>query len=430
MSNYMIKLKFELENSSPFWSGKNDEIKIENEKNIVIFGSSIFGAIKSSLNFEKSAELKNCIEGIFGSINKKKDFQESKVFISDMKGKVKTINRAGIRINNETGSTKKSGLYETVLIPKGNKFEFRVEVKEVCSYGKAIFEESLKEIIENIQNCKIMFGSNKTKGFGKFKIEKILRKDFDLHKIEDLREYLDWEEKSENYKEEKVIEVEKKIDISFKGKIKDSFLLKGESIKEGIKTVQHSYKEDSYIIPSGTIKGSMRAYIEKILNTLHGENEYSVISELFGHNPDPKINNGNYKMGKLIVEDCVLDIKDTDIVEYHRIKIDRFTGGAINGALINEKRLVNGEVNLKFRVNRTLEDKEKALILLYLRDLGLGKITLGSNGSVGSGRIEGSKANINGIEISFEKENEEIKPTSIHEKDINNLFKSLNGGDN
>lgn len=436
MSNYMIKLKFELENDSPFWSGKNEEIKIDAEE-IRVFGSSIFGAIKSSLNIEKSEKFKNCIQCIFGS-DSQNQFQESKVFVSDMieKEKIKINSRAGIRIDNTLGSTIKGGLYDSTLIPKGNKFEFRMEAREICKYGKAVFEEALEEIIKNMQNGKVTFGGNKTKGFGIFKINKVWKKDFDLHKKEDLIEYLDWEdsiqlpvyienssEKSNNLK----------YDITFTGNIKDSFLLKGEiENRENEKgSLQHSLKEnDLYIIPSGSIKGSMRAYTEKIMNTLHGEKEHEVIRELFGHKSDEK-NHDKYQMGKLIISDCKIEkVEKVGTTEYHRIKIDRFTGGAINGALINEKRLVDGVIDLKIQVRESLEPQEKALILFYLRDLGLGKITLGSNASVGSGRVEGIKIDfVDDVFLQFKDGNID-KDKSKNIDNISAYLEELNRGVN
>lgn len=429
-SSYMIKMKLELENISPLWSGKDESCIIDKEnKKIKIFGSSIFGAIKNSLNEQinekkdkLAVEKKLAAEAIFGSFKTSEDNQkESKVFISDLKSKgeiTAKLQRPGIRINNKSGSTINGGIYNSNLIPKGNKFILSIEAKLSNEDEKEKFKKQFDSIILAIQNRKICFGGNKTKGFGQFKINNIWKKEFDLSNKEELIEYLDWKDSIDNMEKEETKETptENNYNIYFKGKIKDSFLLKGK--KEGSEhKIQYSYKEDknNYIIPSNTIKGSMRSYFGKILNTLNDEIknefihsdeeksktenpcEYKEIIELLGHNPDERINKKQYQIGKLIINDC--EIQKVEETEYHRIKIDRFTGGVMNGSLINESRLTNGEIEIKISSIKELTKQEKGLLILYFRDLGLGKITLGSNSSVGSGRIEGKEIRIDDIAL-------------------------------
>ncbi len=448
MSNYMIKIELELENISPFWSGKDREIIIDKDKNIRIFGSSIYGAIKSQI---KSSEDK--AEELFGLFdNERKNLQESKVFISDMKSHIKkegikVEERVGIRIDNKLGSTVSRGLYSTLLIPEGDRFKLKVEAKQLTKDEKEAFYRIFNEVIEKIQTGKICFGGNKTNGFGQFKVVKYYKKEFDLTNRDDLITYLDWSEDDNNHKMEEInLKDEKVFDITFRGEIKDSLLIRGETVKEREKTIQYSYKEEKYIIPSKTIKGGMRSYFGKILNTLNGEvkndfkysnsekrrkenpKEYEEIIKLLGHNPDSKINNGEYYMGKLLVDDGL--IKNSNETEYHRIKIDRFTGGNMNGSMINEKRLTSGDIEINVRVRDKLTSEEKVLLFLYFRDLGLGKIILGGNAGVGSGRIKGISAIIDDLSFHFEYIEDKIILKSEKESEIKKLFKNLNWGDN
>jgi len=387
MAEYVVRLKFHLKNDSPFWSGDESEGRLEDNQ-LRVFGSSLFGSIKNNLVNEERKSLFGVDEG--------KEYIESKIMISDMVGNnlKKIKKRPGIRVNQDLGSALDGGLYEDYCIEPESIFEFRLEAK-LTSKEKKLFDETVDEIIESIGNGRILFGKNRTKGYGKFKIEKLERKDFNLRKKEELRDYLDWNDKSEY---EEVPIKEDWLDsntIIFKGKLKGSFLIKGEI--EG--KIQKSYKENErFIIPSGTLKGSIRSYSEKILNILGKEKKEKdeILSELFGHSPDES---KEFKMGKLIIEDS--EIKENGEKKYSRIKIDRFTGGVINGALFQEERIVKGEITLKIRIRKELEDREKALLLLYLRDLGQEKISLGSGASVGNGRVVGEKIKFEDLEIDL-----------------------------
>lgn len=438
-NRYMIKIKLELENTSPFWSGKDSGVIFDEEKRVRVFGSSIYGAIKSQID---SSEDK--AEELFGSFETSKENSlESKVYISDMRSEdteIEIKERAGIRIDNKLGSTVNGGLYNSSLIPKGNKFEFRVEARELDKDEKIAFDTIFEEIIKNIQSGKICFGGNKTNGFGQFKVIKYLKKEFNLSNPNDLIAYLDWSEANDNEMEVNTPQKNKSHEITFKGKISDSLLVKNNDNES-------SYKEESeYIVPSRTIKGSMRSYFGKILNTLNGEVknnfkyydeekrkeekpvEYKEIIELLGHNPNPRINNGKYQMGKLLVDDVVINVKSE--TEYHRIKIDRFTGGVMNGALLTENRITGGEIEINIRTREPLKDEEKALLFLYFRDLGLGKITLGSNASVGSGRVEGESATIDGIKFDFVNVERELSIVTDEKDDIKKVFENLKWGEN
>jgi len=425
--NYVFELEIKLKNISPLriGTGEDEKILLTEDNKSLIFGSSICGAVKSYLmNVHKKEKVEKFFgytkEEDDGNGGKKEVHIESKIYFSDMISNKdisgKRIERDGIRVNTNLGSTLDKGKYKSVFIEKGNEYKLRIKVFIDIKEAEGL-KDLLKSIVNGINKKQILFGADKTKGFGVFEVTEANYIEFDLKK--DMESYLKRnilkkdEMESFDYENRKILD--ELGNISFTGDIKDSFLLKGEmksetykdsNGKNKTKKVQYSYEEgeNKYIIPSGTIKGSMRAYIEKILNTIEHNKKEKLITDLFGHKAEEK-EQKNYKMGKLIIEDCqitkIKDLEKIEETEYHRIKIDRFTGGAINGALINEKRLVKGEVNLKFRIRKCLNDDEKALILLYLRDLGLGKIVLGSNGNVGSGRINGKSIEIDGIKIDL-----------------------------
>lgn len=443
--NYFYQINIELKNTSPLriGTGEDNGFLVNRENKSLIFGSSICGSVK---DFLIKLDEKNTVEKYFGYTKieekngeKKEKHIESKIYFSDMISNEKVDNRLterdGIRVSNEFGSTLDKGKYKVNFLKE--KFNFKFTIKLFLKdEDKNDFKKLIKSLLNGIDNQQVLFGADKTKGFGNFSVEKAEFIEFDLEK--NMKEYLNFnilnekvEFKSFEYKDGKILK-ERYETIKFTGKIKDSLLLKGEEKdisykdsngKDKTKKVQYPYEEGekNYIIPSGTIKGSMRSYFGKILNSLNGEvknnfkhydeekrkeekpMEYKEIIELLGHNANPNINNKKYQMGKLLVDDVVIDV--TSKTEYHRIKIDRFTGGVINGALLTENRITGGDFEIKIRTREPLNPEEKALLFLYFRDLGLGKITLGSNASVGSGRVEGKKLSFDNVNIDFENIN-------------------------
>ena len=72
-----------------------------------------------------------------------------------------------------------------------------------------------------------------------------------------------------------------------------------------------------------------------------------------------------------------------------RIHIDKFTGGVMYGGLFSETPAY-GELTI--RVDLEEENKKAAgLLLMALRDVGLGILPLGSGSSIGRGYIDGSE---------------------------------------
>lgn len=163
------------------------------------------------------------------------------------------------------------------------------------------------------------------------------------------------------------------------------------------KTIQLSYKENNeYKIPASTMKGFFRGNCEKLCLMLDIETK-EILAQMFG-DEDQK--------GLIQFEDIVL--KDAKELNKSRIMIDRFTGGAIKGALINEKLVywnepVEWNIDLG-NIHKNQIKMVKSLLIWTFRDLAIGRLRLGSSGSVGYGILNNLK--IEELNISKEGETE------------------------
>ena len=83
-------------------------------------------------------------------------------------------------------------------------------------------------------------------------------------------------------------------------------------------------------------------------------------------------------------------IEDGEMIPYTRNKVDRFTGGVVDGALFDEKPVYGGKVNLNMEI-KNAKDYEKGMVILALKELQNGIQTVGGGSNIGRGRLENNQ---------------------------------------
>lgn len=141
-----------------------------------------------------------------------------------------------------------------------------------------------------------------------------------------------------------------------------------------------------YYIPGSSIKGVLRNHTEKIfyhlniIKTYIGDKEekkdLDAVSRLFGSR--------SYR-GRLSIEDAFFP-EDTETEKQEHVAIDRFRGGAKDGALFSIETINNGFVYTSIRLKNP-EPWEVLWLSILIRDIQQGKITLGAKSSYGYGQI-------------------------------------------
>lgn len=115
------------------------------------------------------------------------------------------------------------------------------------------------------------------------------------------------------------------------------------------------------------------------------------VQELFGYSKDNEVPG---KRGAVLISDIYLDKHEYDVSEkvVQHVKIDRFTGAAINGALFNEKVLTSHGFELNVLVEeKVLQDEViKNAFEAALDDLVSGQLQLGGNTTKGHGAFVGN----------------------------------------
>ena len=401
-----IKYEFQLENMTPFKIGHDEEgsLKLRDvSQQYVLFGSSVAGFLKSLIDQNQ----------LLGD-----EKNASKVKISDLvciQKEVKILKRDGIRINSKTSTADEKGKYETYLLAEGHQFMFSLTM-EASDANEWESLETLAKAIDSLSyREELLFGGGYTTGFGKMLVTEIRRTRINMDDFTQIEcnELMNWPD----------IEAQKLSNkIQFEAKLQDSFLLGGqvdlyeeenkEQNKINLRERSVSYKESGqYKIPSSSIKGSMKNFCGKLGFAQEMES-------LFG--------NQNQR-GILKIFDAKL--KNVHEVDYHRIKIDRISGGVMDGAHVKESRLISKkteEVNVHFQISFAQEEKLKPnhrkALLFYFRDLACGRISLGGGESVGCGRIIGVCLKIGDVAFKLDQ-------SGFSESEISKLESWIEEGD-
>ena len=153
----------------------------------------------------------------------------------------------------------------------------------------------------------------------------------------------------------------------------------------------HVKSNGKAVLTGTSLKGAIRARAVKIINTLGGDGA-ELVKEVFGW-ADSEGKSKDKRKSRIVVEESVIENADEKI--QYRIKIDRFTGGVIDGALFESKPLWHKDeiINVKIKL-KNAKEWEVGLLLLVLKDLWSGDLPIGGEKSIGRGVLKGLRAAI------------------------------------
>lgn len=410
---FIKEIRLDIENISPLHIGSDEgEILLDLENKLTnIPGTSLCGAFRGYL---ENIAYEN-IENLFGA----EDI--SKIFFYDSYASLKEREtRPNVRINPEYGVEENK--FERDYIAKGHKFEVKIEVYADSEEEFRNFEKAIYTCIFALDNGDITLGSYKSSGAGLFRVLNLKESNINLTNKNELFKYL----KGENKFEEKLIGSLKNIafdsnDVTFvlEGNLKTPILIKGEGLMDADRPDGEHIKNinGDYIIPGSSLKGVLRAQGERILGYF---NKSSFSKKLFGsEDKDNKI------ASKLKCFDSIISNSKDGV--YHRIKVDKLTGGVRKAALFDDK-VVLGRVRLESKIKGNDEeiiDIGIALIALVYRDIALGSLSLGGGNNIGRGRINGEKLKITkGKELIYSYD---FKKNIVEIDNMERYFKALRG---
>lgn len=381
----------------------------------MILGTSIAGVLRKEFSKEKEEE-------VFGKDTGSKVLF-SNALLLDEEGKVqedllvqkspflKIFDNLPLREHTaitDKGVAKDKSKFDEEVVYKGTKFKFSIEVLEE--------KDSFVEIISLIQSPTFRLGGGSSKGFGKFEVEKIETTIIDtIEKLENYSSSLnDFDgEEIQKIKQKRTSHIKYELHIK-----PDDFFMFGSGFGDKDADMTPVYEKvinDDYtgltekeiLIPASSIKGALSHRTAFYFNkkqlelgkdhTKVGE-ENEAVKAIFGHKKELKDKKELGQKGKILISDCFMKNQD-NVKVFDHVSIDRFTGGAIDGALFQEKTIADDRVYaIEIYLKNEQIDEYKDAFESALKDIKTGMLALGGATTKGHGVFTGTLLR-DGVEI-------------------------------
>lgn len=332
----------------------------------------------------------------------------------------------------EKGVTEKGGKFDEQVVFAGTRFCFELEmVSDGNNYS------DFESVLSQINNKTFRIGSGTRCGFGEIEVVEMQMAKLDLSKPEDLELYLeklsdlskDWNgwQRDENIEKETLSTdwVEYKLSLQ-----PEDFFLFGSGFgdhevdmtpvkarKVVWEDCEGRLSDKMVLIPATSVKGALSHRVAFHWNKLNGyyagNSEAKVgkdnfaVKTLFGSEGE-KDGEGQLR-GNVIFSDIIEKRSVEDKILNH-VAIDRFTGGAMEGALFSEKTTYVREKDKPFEMTllvrkEVLDKKDKKVeqaLEAALQDICKGMLPLGGGVNRGNGIFTGTLKR--GEEIIYPKD--------------------------
>jgi CRISPR/Cas system CSM-associated protein Csm3 (group 7 of RAMP superfamily) len=384
---------------------------------------------------------------LFGGSRQDDEGDQSNLIIDDTYAKKPEIEmRDGVRIDPESRTAADGGLYSFGLWQAGTTFKLRFELLVYENSDRARLLGALATVLTALENGEISLGVRKHRGFGRVKVTGWRTHRYDLTKQSGL---VDWikngnAELTETATSDEPIQDQLNTDLlPDKRRV---FNLKADFVLDGSLLIRSDgaliatantpnmvhlsathmdnagNKQIGPILSGTSIAGAIRARAYRIVNTLYGSDVAQMdTNQMFGTMIDEK--NKNPDASRVFTHDAVLDVGDMHFnYVQNRVSIDRFTGGAKDGALFSQKPVFsNRDVRVTLEIQLLEPDEaEIGLLLMLLKDLWTADLPLGGESSVGRGRLWGQCAH-----LTLDHDTWELRATDTTRLDITGNIDAL-----
>ena len=317
--------------------------------------------------------------------------------------------RDHVKINLATGAAERSAKFDEEIVPPGAMFAFEMSLDSWNNDDEAL-EKSEREnffrLFNLIKSNGLRVGGKAVNGYGSFVTEYGEIREFDLRTAKGLEAWLNLcpapkfaqsEGAEVGVEASELREKHSGIDatLSFRLRNATPVLVGGTNTEDASYDMAclmtpvfidggSSHVQYRYTIPGSSIRGVLRHRVAEIASAL-GSDGGKVADSVFGSiGADGKEGQGS--MGHLLCMDVLLDpSKHAEGIQH--VKIDKFTGGAMSGALFDEAPIAN-EFKADFNMTVKGIDPYGAKLLAHaLLDFFTGELPIGGGSNRGNGRL-------------------------------------------
>ena len=369
--------------------------------------------------------------------------------------------RDGVKIDGQTRTAEEGKLFDIELLRAGTRFPLRFELLIPAGQREQLCRD-LALALQGFEWDEITLGARKRRGLGRCRVQEWRVWRYDLTTSDGILAWLaegrDWQDlpvvpvvpgsslagilsvplkdvKDKRYRFEMVAE------FALGGSLLvRSGFGQADQGPDAVHLHRALYNESGSgqaerepVLPGTSLAGMLRARALRIANTLTPDRVEAerLVNQLFGVGPeDPDWKDKKKRRAsRLVVHEAV--VENVRTLVQNRIRVDRFTGGAMDNYLFNEAPVFGGE-NSHLTLELTLREPrpyEIGLLLLLLKDLWTGDLPVGGESSVGRGRLRGESATLRHVQDSattkwiVKPDGEGLKATADPEPD--NVWQSL-----
>ena len=360
-------------------------------------GTSMCGVLREYVNQTD----RTSVEKIFGDTNA----MQSSIQIDDVElADGALVFRDGVRIDGFTGTGIKGGKYDYEAIERGAHGRLRMLVTlRACHDSDAIIDV-ISRLLKRLE-CGVKVGALTSKGFGAIHVENLSADFYDFKNKSDVAAWLMNEPASKKILPSEDVHIDGAdaliVDADFT--VNSSFIVRDYDTQEKIGDTPINAvslkSRDDFLIPGTSLKGILRHRAEYILSRLGCPTD--VLDGLMGNStPTTKIKS------RFIVSESYVADKNMRAVAHTRTRIDRFTGGVVQGALFTTKPVWQADdapsIRIHFEIHNVKDDAEVGLSIALLRDLWLGRVAIGGEKAVGRGTLSGRSARLTFNDRTYE----------------------------
>lgn len=390
-------------------------------------GTTLAGLLRATLERTEKSEA----EALFGANWGDPKGNQARLLISsaliDQPGFVPTELRDGVRIDPGRGVAEDQKKFDLELLPKGTRFRLRFELDLFGQPEKdRVLLCGFVNILQALEQGHIDLGARTRRGFGETRI--VADPDGSRWRVEEypvatpagLYAWLgrglddlpdDWPAvKRETYPNIKSLAQHWQINLPNDQTLSEfritlALVLPG-SILVGSEGHDPAEPDRSYltrlsrsdnrvitepVLPATSLAGVLRHRCLRIAKTLAGRknaNARQLVEELFG--PEKTGKNERAWASRVAIREA--RILNGRALRHTRVRIDPWTGGALESFLFTEDAWYGGEVQIEIKLREAHDTAlvgpaSRALLLLALRDLVCGSLSVGAESGVGRGRL-------------------------------------------
>ncbi|MDR1321969.1 MAG: RAMP superfamily CRISPR-associated protein [Gracilibacteraceae bacterium] len=354
------------------------------------------------------------------------------VFDSEFLG-ASVVEFNGVELDYDNKVTREKKKYDFEAIDTGAGFTLRLLLTIREDDKSKDYETLLKKLLGALKFGGLAFGAKTRRGFGRVECVSVDQRAFELTEgnkkgLQNWLDFLEYDEESRIDGWKRPDGWEKASTDEFSSKystlaatltIDGSIMIRDtrnvyRGLREGEKAADcaHISSAGEPVVLGTSWAGAFRSGLYRLLKQKFPAKAETYLNSVFGYVKEASYDRKTVAaVSQIIFGASFLEAVDENIDGYRnitRVKIDRFTGGAANGALFSEKPWYGGKTTVEIRFPKGRDDI-KELLLLGLDGIDKGLMQVGGETAVGRGffqladdaAVDGIKTTVSGPKLKL-----------------------------